>query len=131
MIQNQSKIVIKDNSGLLLGRCINARKPYASVGSRIKVAVLKAKSITKRKNESNSSRNKLLQDLVLIQTKRIIIRNDGSTVKFNENRGVCVSKGRGGKLQLGFKRINSSVALELKQSQKTNANLVKFAKGLI
>lgn len=129
MIQNQTKISIKDNSGLLLGRCINSGKSCGTVCQRIKVAVLKSKATTKRK----ASKPNVLQDLVLIQSKKAIIRNDGSTIRFNGNKGVCVSAGRGAKLQLGFKRINTAVAVELKQSRRLglSSNLIKLAKNIL
>ena len=125
MIQNQTEISIKDNSGLLLGRCINVGKQSGAVGQRIKVAVLKSKTMTKRK----SAKRNVLQDLLLIQTKKMIYRNDGSTLRFNGNKGVCVNVGRGAKLQLGFKRITSAVAIELKKSNRSGGlNLLKLAK---
>ena len=67
MIQNQTKISIKDNSGLLLGRCINAGKQgvVPTLGQRVKVTVLKSKAVTKRKGSKRGA----LQDLLLIQTK--------------------------------------------------------------
>lgn len=132
MIQNQTEISIKDNSGLLLGRCINAGKPgvVPTVGHRIKVTVLKSKAITKRKGSKRGT----LQDLLLIQTKKLICRYDGSTLRFNGNKGVCVS-GSGTKLQYGFKRINTAVTVELKKSHTLmsgySSNIMKLAKNIL
>jgi ribosomal protein L14 len=130
MIQNQTEILIKDNSGLLLGRTINAGNTGGSVGARIKVAVLKSKATSKRK----SSKRNVLQDLILIQTKKVVLRNDGSSVKFDGNKGVCVSVGSRAKLQLGFKRINTTVPIELKKNNQyggQSLNLMKLAKNIL
>ena len=132
MIQNQTKISIKDNSGLLLGRCINAGKQgvVPTLGQRVKVTVLKSKAITKRKGSKRGA----LQDLLLVQTKKSICRNDGSTLKFNGNKGVCVS-GSGTKFQYGFKRINTAVTVELKKSLGQyggyGTNIMKLAKNIL
>lgn len=131
MIQNQTKILIKDNSGILKGRCINSGKQHQGVGMRVKIAISKAKIITKQKSVKHSG----LQDLLLIQTKKAIIRNDGSTITFNGNKAVCVSLSSKTKLQLAFKRINTTVPFELKKSNSLQSqgphNLMKLAKNLI
>lgn len=129
MIQNQTEILVKDNSGVLKGRCINKGKRYASAGARIKVAVLKTKAAYKQKK---AFKKNALQDLLLIQTKKALIRHDGSTLTFNGNKGVCITQGQRG-LQLGFKRINTAVPFEVKQSSAfkqglSAKNLIKLAK---
>ena len=43
MIQNRTKILIKDNSGVLMGRCINAGKQGGSL-QLAKIAILKSKT---------------------------------------------------------------------------------------
>jgi ribosomal protein L14 len=147
MLQIQTKILIKDNSGLLQGKIINsgrAIKRNATVGNSIKIAVTRAKSKAGLgKNIKTSSRVQTsskgqLQDLLIIQTKKIILRNDGSTVKFDSNSGVCISFRSAHKklLQFGFKRINTSVPFELKkhshwQTFKGSYNLIKLAKNLL
>lgn len=150
MIQVQTQVLIKDNSGLLRGKCINsitAPNTTAKVGHAIKVTITKAKSkaspiISKAKQQSRlfqRSSKGSLQTLLVIQTKKPIIRYDGSTVKFNTNSAVSVglkassSKQR---LQLGFKRINSTVPFELKNKVHWQAfgptlNLIKLAKSLL
>ena len=131
MIQNQTEIYVKDNSGILKGRCINAGKTHQSVGARVKVTVSKAKVASKQKSFKRTG----LQDLLIIQTKKSIVRKDGSTLMFNGNKGVCVSLTSRTKLQLGFKRINTAVVFELKKSYSLKSglshNLMKLAKGLV
>lgn len=131
MVQNETEIFVKDNSGALKGRCINAGKQHQAVGAKIQIAILKTKAITKKKG----LKRKAIQDLLLIQTKKTIVRNDGSTIAFNGNKGVCVSTGARG-LQLGFKRINTSVPLELRRSHSLRLglsplNLMKLAKNVL
>ena len=128
MIQNRTKIIIKDNSGVLMGRCINAGKQRGSL-QFAKIADLKSKAVftTKRKALKRSA----LQDILLVQTKKTLHRNDGATLKFNGNKGVCVSKS-GTQLQLGFKRINTAVTVELKKSHHgQSSNLMKLAKAIL
>lgn len=130
MVQNQTEILVKDNSGILLGRCISGG--CSKVGARIQIAVLKAKIVTKRK----ILKHKALQDLLLIQTKKAILRNDGSTLQFNGNKGVCISMDSRGRVQLGFKRINTVVPHELRKSGNLNSglsslNLMKVANSLM
>ena len=128
MIQNRTKIIIKDNSGVLVGRCINAGKQGSSL-QLAKIAILKSKTTftTKRK----SSKRSALQNILLVQTKKTVHRNDGATLRFNGNKGVCVSK-NGAQLQLGFKRINTAVKVELKKSHHgQSSNLMKLAKAIL
>lgn len=137
MIQNQTEILIKDNSGMLRGRCINAGKhnQRGSVGQSVKVTVLKSKGVTKRKGGLKKTvKRGDLQDLLLVQTKKLISRNDGSTLRFNGNKGVCVSGGgRGPKLQYGFKRITTAVTVELKKRHTLSygSNVTKLAKNIL
>lgn len=150
MIQVQTQIVIKDNSGFLRGKCINSMTPAATaakVGNAIKVSITKAKAKATAgtamrkgpgKQQAHSSKGSL-QTLLIIQTKKPIIRYDGSTVKFNCNSGVSVGLNPGSnkqRLQFGFKRINSTVPFELKNKVHWQAfggtlNLIKLAKSLV
>lgn len=161
MIQVQTKILIKDNSGLLQGKCINTSRnnsanSAAKVGHVVKVSITKAKSKAnalrkqgvparkaagKQQNRDLSTKGSL-QTLLLIQTKKPLIRYDGSSVKFNTNSAVCVvlkaATGTASKqrLQLGFKRINSTLPFELKnkvhwQTFGGTLNVIKLAKSLV
>lgn len=156
MIQTQTKIVIKDNSDFLQGKCINytprIARGAATIGDLIKVTILKTKKskspISRALNTTTGAKGKSsLQDLLIIQTKKPIYRKDGSTVKFDFNCGVCISfKGItssiGGvgkkRLQLGFKRINTTTTLELKNFTRAPLhqfkgayNLIKLSKGFV
>jgi ribosomal protein L14 len=124
-IQTRTEIIIKDNSGLLKGRVINC-KANATVGSKLKLA------ITKTKSKDQASKKKL-QDVLIIQTKKPLIRLDGSTVSFSNNSAVTINLTRF-KLVLGFKRIPSCVPFEVKCSKsdfKGGANIIKLARALV
>lgn len=140
VIQTQTQILIKDNSGLFKGRCINKRtKSYQKIAGHITVAVTKVKALSKRKGSGSRPGHK--QDLIIIQTKKPLIRYDGSTIRFHTNCGVCINAThsgskpkRSGSAQLGFKRIQTTVPFELKtgfQGAKNGHHLIKLAKTLV
>lgn len=82
MLQKQSVINIKDNSGMFEGRIINATKSNnARCGVCVKVSIIRAKS-----DRHCGS----IKDVWVIQTKKPVMRKDGSTLKFDKNSGVCV-----------------------------------------
>ena len=149
MIQTKTTILIKDNSPLLEAYCIhynsNSSKKGAKIGDCIKVSVSKMKpSLNKDRASSTpvlreTSIRRPLHNLLVIQTKALAHRGDGSTLQFSSNSGVSlVLKKAGAKKshQLGFKRVNSTISFELKnkahmQKVKIAPNVVKLAKHLL
>jgi ribosomal protein L14 len=133
MIHKGTQIQIKDNSGVLSGICINTyTKCWAAIGDPLSITITKAKTRGHGKKTGSKSKGQI-QELLVIQTKKRLNRLDGSSLKFGCNSGVCVSKG-GGKSQLGFKRINTSVPFELKKRNPqvpVGNNLIKLAKNLV
>lgn len=144
MLQVRSNVSIKDNSGLIRGKIIsNNVSSKGKVGSTLKMSVTRAKlkanfkSAHTRLKQSMSAKGQL-QDLIIIQTRKPLMRNDGSTLVFDTNSGVCINS-KGGlkkRLILGFKRINTSVPFELKKqhcnfNQTFSFNLIKLAKNLM
>ena len=133
MIQKGTYIKVKDNSGVLSGKCINTyKKRVAAYGELLTLGATKVKTKLggSKKNAFKAQPQK--QALLVIQSRKLVCRLDGSSLKFNSNCGVTISKS-GLKPQLGFKRINTCVPFELK---KHNAgipfgnNLIKLAKNL-
>lgn len=123
-LQTRSEITIKDNSGFMRGRVINAT-PNPTIGSKLKLVITKSKS----KHKKTTSRK--LQDVLVIQTKRPVVRLDGSTIRFNANSAVVVNLNKH-TLVLGFKRVNTCVPFEVKRGQiKGSANVIKLAKALL
>ena len=140
MIQVKTEILIKDNSGFQQGTCINCqpRKKGAKVGHSLKVAITKSKRALRAMPRSSISSKEVLQNLLVIQTRKPIMRLDGSTIKFNWNCGVSISfkKAPKNRLQLGFKRINTVLPFELRkrshwQQFQGTFNIIKLAKNLI
>lgn len=120
MIQNRSKIVIKDNSGIIRGRTVQTgRAKTKSLGGVVKLSVTKAKSQTLG---SKTQKGSFLQDVVLISSKKPVLRLDGGSLRFCANAGVTIGRS-GKKMALGFKRINGVVPFEVKKCTHHGANL--------
>lgn len=120
MIQNRSKIAIKDNSGIIRGRTVQTgRAKTKSLGGVVKLSVTKAKS---QILGSKIHKSRMLQDVVLIGSKKPVVRLDGSTLRFCVNAGVTIGRS-GKKMTLGFKRVNSIVPFEVKKCTHKGGNL--------
>lgn len=143
MLQTQTKILIKDNSGYKEGKIINFgiinKKQQAKIGNIVKAVMTRLKTYKQLENiKSKSNKRKKLNDLLIIQTKKQMLRYDGSTLKYDKNSGVCISvkqRNKQKKLQLLFSRINTSVPYELRnynnwQRFKGSYNIIKLAKDL-
>jgi len=131
MLQAQSHLYIKDNSASMAGRCINTHgKPWCAVGDTCTVAITKAKKALGLKTNKVSK----TQQLLILQTKKAFRRPDGSFVKFSANAAAVYNITKKTSSTLGFKRINTSVAFELKKTNKkifSGKNLIKLAKKVI
>ena len=88
MIQEETNLVIADNSGAKKVRCIRvlggSRRRYASVGDLIVVTVKAAipNSAVKKGEVSRA---------VVVRTKKEVRRNDGSYIRFDENAAVLLN----------------------------------------
>lgn len=87
MIQQESRLVICDNSGAKEILCIRvlggSRKRYACVGDQIVATV-------KQANPSGNVKKKSVVRAVVVRTKNVIKRKDGSTIKFDDNAAVII-----------------------------------------
>lgn len=87
MIQQESRLVICDNSGAKEILCIRVlggtRRRYASVGDLIVATVKEA-------NPSGAVSRKSVIRAVVVRTKNTIKRKDGSTIRFDDNAAVVV-----------------------------------------
>ena len=147
MIKPKTKILIKDNSGLLEANCINcgAKSPRtgARVGHCVKASVSKLRLSSSSQSGLLASREgnarQSLQNVLIVQTKAPIFRGDGSTIQFNSNSGVSILLKKAGSKkqhQLGFKRINTAVSYELNnktyaQELKVVSSVIKLARQLL
>ena len=87
MIQQESRLVVADNSGAKEALCIRVlggtRKRYATVGDVIVVAI---KSVI----PSSDIKKGAVSKAVIVRTKKEIRRADGSYIRFDENAAVII-----------------------------------------
>ena len=87
MIQQESRLVVADNSGAKEILCIRVlggtRKRYARVGDII-VATVKSAS------PAGTVKKKSVIRAVVVRTRYNINRKDGSTIKFDDNAAVII-----------------------------------------
>ena len=88
MIQEQSMLTIADNSGARRVMCIKvlggSKRRYAHVGDVIKVAIKEAIPTGKVKKGT-------VADAVVVRTRKDIKREDGSSIRFDDNAAVLVN----------------------------------------
>jgi large subunit ribosomal protein L14 len=110
MIQEETNLIVADNSGAKKVRCIRvlggSGRRYASVGDLIVVSVKSAvpNSAVKKGEVSRA---------VIVRTKKEVRRKDGSYIRFDENAAVLINpqnEPRG-------TRIFGPVARELREKQ--------------
>jgi large subunit ribosomal protein L14 len=89
MIQNETVLQVADNSGARKVTCIKvlggSKRRYASVGDVIVVAVKEATPNGKVKKGE-------VQRAVVVRTAKEFRRPDGSSIRFDENAAVLLSK---------------------------------------
>jgi large subunit ribosomal protein L14 len=88
MIQQESNLVVADNSGAKKIRCIKvlggSRKRYASVGDLIVVTVKSALP-------GGGVKKGEVSRAVVVRTSKEVRRNDGSYIRFDENAAVLLN----------------------------------------
>jgi len=89
MIQTESRLTVADNSGAKELYCIKvlggSKRRYASIGDIIVVSVKEAIP------NSKVSKGDVVQ-AVIVRTKKEISRPDGSSIRFDDNSAVVLSK---------------------------------------
>lgn len=117
MIQQESRLVVADNSGAKEALCIRVlggtKKRYASLGDVIVVAV---KSVI----PSSEMKNGTVSRAVVVRVKKEVRRADGSYIRFDDN--ACVLINNAGELR--GSRIFGPVARELRA---TNMKIISLA----
>ena len=117
MIQQETRLVVADNSGAKEALCIRVlggtRKRYATVGDIIVVAV-------KGVIPSSDMKKGAVSKAVVVRTKKEIRRQDGSYIRFDDN--ACVLLNQAGEIR--GSRIFGPVARELRA---TNMKIVSSA----
>ena len=114
MIQQESRLVVTDNSGAREALCIRVlggtRRRYASVGDVIVVAI-------KNVIHSSDIKKGAVTKAIVVRTKKEIRRQDGSYIRFDDN--ACVLLNAAGEIR--GSRIFGPVARELRA---TNMKIV-------
>ena len=117
MIQQESRLVVADNSGAKTALCIRVlggtSKRYATLGDIIVVAV---KSVI----PSSDIKKGIVSKAVVVRTKKEIRRQDGSYIRFDDN--ACVLLNNVGEIR--GSRIFGPVARELRT---TNMKIISLA----
>lgn len=110
MIQQESNLVVADNSGAKKIRCIKvlggSRRRYAGVGDIIVVAV-------KAAIPGGGVKKGEVSKAVVVRTKKELRRNDGSYIRFDENAAVLLD----GNNEPKGTRIFGPVARELRDKK--------------
>lgn len=117
MIQQESRLVVTDNSGAREALCIRVlggtKRRYASVGDVIVVAI-------KNVIPSSDIKKGAVTKAIIVRTKKEIRRPDGSYIRFDDN--ACVLLNAAGDIR--GSRIFGPVARELRA---TNMKIVSLA----
>jgi len=110
MIQEETNLVVADNSGAKKVRCIRvlggSGRQYASVGDLIVVSV-------KTAIPNGAVKKGEVSRAVIVRTKKEIKRKDGSYIRFDENAAVLLNPQNEPK----GTRIFGPVARELREKQ--------------
>lgn len=87
MIQQESRLNIADNSGARKALCIKvlggSRRRYASIGDVIVVTVKEALP-------NGAVKKGEVRRAVVVRTRKELNRNDGSSVRFDDNAAVII-----------------------------------------
>jgi large subunit ribosomal protein L14 len=88
MIQQESRLVVTDNSGAKEILCIRVlggtKRRYAGVGDIIVASVKDA-------NPTGATKKKSVVKAVVVRTRQQINRKDGSTIAFDDNAAVIIN----------------------------------------
>jgi large subunit ribosomal protein L14 len=110
MIQQESRLVVADNSGAKEVLCIRVlggtAKRYASLGDKIVVSV-------KNALPSGNIKKGTVSKAVVVRVSKEVRRNDGSYIRFDDNAVVLLNN----QDEMRGTRIFGPVARELREKQ--------------
>lgn len=122
MIQEASTLKVADNSGAKLIECIKvpggSKRRYAGVGD---VVVCSVKKTIPNSNVKKGS----VVKAVIVRTKNVIKRADGSSIKFDDNAAILVSNEK----NIIGTRVFGPVARELRE--KSYTKIISLAPELL
>lgn len=89
MIQQQSMLTVADNTGAKIAMCIRvlgaSKRRYARIGDVIIIVIKDA-------SPRGTVKNKTIERAVVVRTRQILRRKDGSTIRFDDNACVIIQK---------------------------------------
>ena len=89
MVQAESKLAVCDNSGAKEILCIKvlggSKRRYAKVGDIITASV-------KQAAPNGTVKKKAVVQAVVVRSRNVIRRKDGSTIKFDDNAAVIINE---------------------------------------
>ena len=110
MIQQESRLIVADNSGAKEVLCIRVlggtKRRYASLGDKIIVSV-------KHALPSGNVKKGSVSKAVVVRTSKEVKRSDGSYIRFDDNAVVLLNAAD----ELRGTRIFGPVARELREKQ--------------
>lgn len=110
MITQESRLVVADNSGAREALCIRilgaSHKRYARIGDKIVISVKDA-------IPTGNIKQGAVSKAVVVRTKRVTKRSDGSYIRFDDNAVVLLNDAD----ELRGTRIFGPVARELREKQ--------------
>jgi len=119
MIQQESRLVVTDNSGAKEILCIRvlggSGRRYAGIGDVITATV-------KQAAPNGTVKRKSVVQAVVVRTTHVIKRKDGSTIKFDDNAAVIIGEDK----QPRGTRIFGPVPRELRDN-KNYAKIISLA----
>jgi len=88
MLQQESKLIVADNTGAKKALCIRVlggtKRRYASLGDKIVVTVKEA-------TPSGSVKKGQVTTAVVVRSKKEVRRKDGSYIRFDDNAAVLIN----------------------------------------
>ncbi|MFA6933034.1 MAG: 50S ribosomal protein L14 [Bacteroidales bacterium] len=110
MVQQESRLIVADNSGAKSVLCIRVlggtKRRYASLGDKIVVTIKDA-------IPSGNVKRGIVSKAVVVRTKKEVRRKDGSYIRFDDNACVLLTAND----ELRGTRIFGPVARELREKQ--------------
>ena len=110
MLQQESKLVVADNTGAKKALCIRVlggtKRRYASLGDKIVVTVKEA-------TPSGSVKKGQVTTAVVVRSRKEVRRKDGSYIKFDDNACVLLDTNN----EMRGTRVFGPVARELRDKQ--------------
>ena len=107
MLQQESKLVVADNTGAKKALCIRVlggtKRRYASLGDKIVVTVKEA-------TPSGSVKKGQVTTAVVVRSKKEVRRKDGSYIKFDDNACVLLDTNN----EMRGTRVFGPIARELR-----------------